>query len=124
MNAVRDTVRRAYEVCPVEVSIAVLGGSWKMTIVKNLLGGPVRYGALGRLVGPITPRVLTRQLRELESDGIVERTSYPEVPPRVEYSLTTQGKALEPFVNALNEWGKQYTAEVLLPAKHDLRSSR
>lgn len=115
-NGVRETVRRAYEVCPVEVSIAVLGGSWKMTIVKNLLDGPVRYGALGRLVGPVTPRVLTRQLRELESDGIVERTSYPEVPPRVEYSLTTLGKALEPFVNALNEWGKQYSAEVLLPA--------
>ncbi|WP_084345197.1 helix-turn-helix domain-containing protein [Rhodococcus sp. 1163] len=122
-NAVRETVRRAYEVCPVEVSIAVLGGSWKMTIVKNLLDGPVRYGALGRLVGPVTPRVLTRQLRELESDGIVERTSYPEVPPRVEYSLTAQGKALEPLVNALNAWGKQYAAEVLLPALPNLRSA-
>nr|WP_238554060.1 helix-turn-helix domain-containing protein [Gordonia sp. KTR9] len=111
----RDPVRRAYEVCPVEVSVAVLGGSWKMTIVKNLLEGPMRYGALGRAVGPVTPRVLTRQLRELESDGIVQRTAFPEVPPRVEYSLTEQGQALGPFVSALNEWGKNYATEVIEP---------
>lgn len=110
---VREPVRRALESCPVEVSIAVLGGAWKMTIVKNLLDGPLRYGALGRAVGNVTPRVLTRQLRELESDGIVSRTAYPEVPPRVEYRLTPQGAALEPFVNSLNDWGKQYISEVL-----------
>lgn len=114
-SALRDPVRRAYEVCPVEVSVAVLGGSWKMTIVKNLLEGPMRYGALGRAVGPVTPRVLTRQLRELESDGIVQRTAFPEVPPRVEYSLTGQGQALRPFVSALNEWGKSYASEVIEP---------
>ncbi|MET4165103.1 DNA-binding HxlR family transcriptional regulator [Gordonia terrae] len=114
-STLRDPVRRAYEVCPVEVSVAVLGGSWKMTIVKNLLEGPMRYGALGRAVGPVTPRVLTRQLRELESDGIVQRTAYPEVPPRVEYSLTEQGHALSPFVSALNEWGKTYVTEVIEP---------
>lgn len=114
-SVLRDPVRRAYEVCPVEVSVAVLGGSWKMTIVKNLLEGPLRYGALGRAVGPVTPRVLTRQLRELECDGIVQRTAYPEVPPRVEYSLTEQGRALRPFVTALNEWGKTYATEVIEP---------
>ncbi len=90
-----------------------------MTIVKLLLDGPMRYGALGRAVGPVTARVLTRQLRELEVDGIVERTAYPEVPPRVEYSLTSHGLALEPFVVALNSWGKRYTAEVLLPRMGD-----
>lgn len=111
----RDSVRRAYEVCPVEVAVAVLGGSWKMTIVKSLLDGPMRYGALGRAVGPVTPRVLTRQLRELESDGIVTRSAFAEVPPRVEYSLTEQGQALAPFVSALNEWGKSYAHSVIEP---------
>lgn len=118
--ALRDTVRRAFEVCPVEVSIAVLGGAWKMTIVKHLLGGPLRYGELRRAVGPVTPRVLTRQLRELECDGIVQRKAYPEVPPRVEYSLTEMGHALDPFVTALNEWGKKYTADVINPKQAQL----
>lgn len=118
VESVRESVWRAHQVCPVEVSVAVLGGSWKMTIVKLLLDGPIRYGALGRAVGPVTPRVLTRQLRELEADGIVVRTAYPEVPPRVEYSLTQLGQALEPFVAALNTWGKQYAAEVLLPRRN------
>lgn len=111
----RDPVRRAYEVCPVEVSVAVLGGAWKMTIVKHLLDAPMRYGALGRAVGPVTPRVLTRQLRELESDGIVERAVFPEVPPKVVYSLTEQGKALAPFVEALNDWGKNYAEQMIVP---------
>lgn len=118
----RDPVRRAYEVCPVEVSVAVLGGSWKMTIVKNLLEGPMRYGALRRAVGPVTPRVLTRQLRELESDGIVERAVFAEVPPRVEYSLTEQGQALRSFVSALDEWGKNYAREVIEPKRSAQRS--
>ncbi|GAA1483088.1 hypothetical protein GCM10009624_35280 [Gordonia sinesedis] len=111
----RDAVRKAYEVCHVEVAIAVLGGAWKMTIVKRLLNGPMRYGALGRGIGPVTPRVLTRQLRELEADGIIIRTAYPEVPPRVEYSLTEQGYALQPFVCALDDWGQRYTSEVITP---------
>ncbi|MGU3293241.1 winged helix-turn-helix transcriptional regulator [Williamsia sp. M5A3_1d] len=111
----REPVRRAYEVCPVEVSVAVLGGAWKMTIVKSLLDSPMRYGALGRAVGPVAPRVLTRQLRELESDGIVERTVFGEVPPKVVYSLTAQGKALAPFVAALNEWGTRYAEQVIAP---------
>lgn len=114
-SELRESVKRAYAVCPVEVSIAVLGGAWKMTIVKNLLDRPMRYGELGRAVGPVTPRVLTRQLRELESDGIVQRAVFAEVPPRVEYSLTDQGLALAPFVHALNEWGKEYTRQVIEP---------
>ncbi|MET4050532.1 MULTISPECIES: helix-turn-helix domain-containing protein [unclassified Rhodococcus (in: high G+C Gram-positive bacteria)] len=105
---IREPVRRALEACPVEVSVAVLGGAWKMTIVKYLLEGPKRYGELRRSVGQVTPRVLTRQLRELENDGIVTRTAYAEVPPRVEYSLTSQGLALRAFVSALNDWGKNY----------------
>ncbi|MBB5914551.1 DNA-binding HxlR family transcriptional regulator [Nocardia transvalensis] len=105
---VRVPVRRAMEVCPVEVAVAVLGGAWKMTVVKNLLDGPLRYGELRRRVGDVTPRVLTRQLRELEQDGIVTRHAYAEVPPRVEYSLTSTGAGLRDFVAELNRWGDEY----------------
>ncbi|MFW0785323.1 helix-turn-helix domain-containing protein [Gordonia sp. CPCC 206044] len=104
----RKTVASALEVCPVEVAVAVLGGAWKLTIVKQLLEGTRRFGELGRLVGPVNPRVLTRQLRELEADGIVSRTVYAEVPPRVEYSLTELGGSVAPAVAWLDEWGAEY----------------
>ncbi|GAA2061704.1 winged helix-turn-helix transcriptional regulator [Williamsia deligens] len=105
----RKAVVSAMQVCPVEVAVAVVGGSWKLTVVKNLLDGPMRFGALGRAVGPVNPRVLTRQLRELEADGIVRREVFAEVPPRVEYSLTELGDTLRPAVAWLNEWGARYT---------------
>lgn len=107
----RKQVETALTVCPVEVAVAVLGGAWKLTIIKHLLGGRRRFGELGRLVGPVNPRVLTRQLRELEADGLLTRTIYPEVPPRVEYSLTDLGESLEPAVAWLNEWGAKYVGE-------------
>lgn len=102
----RESVRRAQEVCPVEVSIAVVGGAWKMTVVKHLTDGALRFGELGRAVGNVTPRTLTRQLRELETDGIVHREVYAEVPPRVEYSLTESGRALNAALGPLGEWGR------------------
>lgn len=104
----RPAVESALEVCPVEVAVAVLGGSWKLTIVKHLLTGPHRFGELGRAVGPVTPRVLTRQLRDLESDGLVSRTVFAEVPPRVEYALTDLGETLRPAVGWLDAWGASY----------------
>lgn len=104
----REGVRRAQEVCPIEVAIAVVGGAWKMTVVKHLREGPKRFGELGRAVGPVTPRVLTRQLRELETDGIVHREVFPEVPPRVEYSLTPLGRSLSTLVHDLDDWGASY----------------
>ncbi|WP_280517961.1 winged helix-turn-helix transcriptional regulator [Myceligenerans indicum] len=105
----REPVRRATQACPVEVAIAVVGGAWKMTVVKHLLGGPLRFGALNRAVGPVTPRVLTRQLRDLEADGIVHREVFPQVPPRVEYSLTPLGESLAGLVRSLDAWGEAYT---------------
>nr|WP_207837919.1 helix-turn-helix domain-containing protein [Williamsia soli] len=107
-DSIRGPVQRAMDVCPVEVAIAVLGGAWKMTIIKHLLEGPLRYGELRRRVGSVTPRVLTRQLRELEHDGIVVRHAYAEVPPRVEYSLTSTGEGLKAFALELNQWGDDY----------------
>ncbi|MBA4022798.1 MAG: transcriptional regulator [Gordonia sp.] len=111
-DGIRGPVQRAMDVCPVEVAIAVLGGAWKMTIVKHLLEGPLRYGELRRRVGNVTPRVLTRQLRELEQDGIVVRHAYAEVPPRVEYSLTATGEGLKAFALELNQWGDEYIKDL------------
>ncbi|WP_437426586.1 winged helix-turn-helix transcriptional regulator [Williamsia muralis] len=112
----REAIRKAAEVCPVEVAVAVLGGSWKMTIVKHLTEGTLRFGELGRAVGTVTPRVLARQLRELEADGIVLRTVYSQVPPKVEYSLTPLGETLAPMVRALNDWGAGYLDQVGAPS--------
>jgi DNA-binding HxlR family transcriptional regulator len=108
----RAPVERALEICPVEVAIAVVGGAWKMTTVKHLSQRVHRFGELRRAVGPVTPRVLTRQLRELEQDGIVERHVYAEVPPRVEYSLTPLGKTLSNLVEQLDDWGARYATHV------------
>jgi DNA-binding HxlR family transcriptional regulator len=108
----RLTVQRAMQVCPVEVAIAVIGGAWKMTAVKHLYERTHRFGELRRAVGPVTPRVLTRQLRELEADGVVERKVYPEVPPRVEYSLTPLGRTLGSLVEQLDEWGQAYKSHL------------
>ncbi len=107
----RPPVLRATQVCPVEVAIAVLGGSWKMTVVKQLNQRTHRFGELRRAIGHVTPRVLTRQLRELEADGVVRRTVYPEVPPHVEYSLTELGRTLGPLVAQLDDWGRNYLAQ-------------
>ncbi|WP_156045664.1 MULTISPECIES: helix-turn-helix domain-containing protein [Actinomycetes] len=115
----REAIRKAAEVCPVEVAVAVLGGSWKMTIVKHLTEGTLRFGELGRAVGAVTPRVLARQLRELEADGIVLRTVYSQVPPKVEYSLTPLGETLSPMVRALNDWGASYLDQVSAPSESE-----
>ncbi|WP_202912044.1 winged helix-turn-helix transcriptional regulator [Nesterenkonia muleiensis] len=104
----RTPVRRAMEVCPVEVGVSVVGGAWKLTIIKNLLEGTLRFGELGRLIPLVNRKTLTRQLRELEEDGIVTRVVYPEVPPKVEYSLTSLGLSLAPLVQVMNAWGEAY----------------
>lgn len=104
----REAVRRAGQTCPVEVAVTVLGGSWKLTAVKVLLEGTIRSAELARRIPNAPARSLTRALRELEADGIVERTIYPEVPPHVEYSLTPQGQGLTGIVAAMDAWGQNY----------------
>ncbi|MDP9843463.1 winged helix-turn-helix transcriptional regulator [Streptosporangium lutulentum] len=94
--------------CMVEVAMEILGGRWKLAIVYKLLQGTHRFGELKREMHGITPRMLTRQLRELEEDGILSRMVYREVPPRVEYSLTCTGRSLEKIVNLLDRWGRSY----------------
>ncbi|MFI6538680.1 winged helix-turn-helix transcriptional regulator [Nonomuraea sp. NPDC050547] len=94
--------------CMVEVAMEILGGRWKLAIVYKLLQRTHRFGELQREMPGITPRMLTRQLRELEEDGIISRMVYREVPPRVEYSLTDTGRSLETIVGLLDTWGRSY----------------
>ena len=98
--------RRATK-CPAEVTLAVIGGRWKVLILYQLFQGVMRFSELRRAVPGITQKMLTQQLRELERDGVVRRTVYPQVPPRVEYSLTPRGETLKPVVNAMCRWGVQ-----------------
>lgn len=101
------------EGCPVEVTLDVISGKWKGIIIYNLLSGKKRFNQLRRLMPTITQRMLTLQLRELESDGIVHREVYNVIPPKVEYSLTRFGKSLKPIILLMREWGEQYTDEIL-----------
>lgn len=95
--------------CPVEVTLGVIGGKWKAVLVFHMArGGAQRFAELRRKTPGISERILTRQLRELESDGIVSREVFPEVPPRVEYSLTEYGESLRPVTEAMCEWGKRH----------------
>ena len=98
--------------CPVEAALNRIGGKWKGLIVLRLLRRTWRFNELNRSLTGCTQRMLTNQLKELEQDGIVHRKAYPEVPPRVEYSLTERGKDLEPMVRAMCEWGQVHVQGV------------
>lgn len=98
--------------CPVEACLEVIGGKWKGVILFYLLAGTKRFGELRRLMPTVTQRMLTRQLRELEADQVVARVVYPEVPPRVEYSLTQFGQTLAPVLHVLQVWGTQYLDQI------------
>ncbi|MGI5125302.1 winged helix-turn-helix transcriptional regulator [Pseudonocardia sp. CA-107938] len=108
----RDTVRKAAQSCPTELAMEVVGGKWKIVILEHLGSGTLRFGQLQRSLPGITARMLTRQLRELESDGLVTRTVHAEVPPRVEYALSERGASLAPIIAQLRSWGEDYRTEV------------
>lgn len=90
--------------CEVEITLKVIGGRWKVLIIRELIGGAKRFGTLQRALSGITQKMLTQQLRELEQDGIVHREVYPQIPPKVEYSLTHLGETLKPILYAMHEW--------------------
>ena len=94
--------------CPVEAALEVIGGKWKGVTLFHLLDGVKRFNDLQRDVGNVTQRMLTKQLRELEDAGLVNREVYPVVPPKVEYSLTKKGETLRPILNALKDWGETH----------------
>ena len=94
--------------CPVETTLMLIGDKWKVLILRDLMPGTKRFGELKKSIGHISQKVLTAQLREMEENGLVERKAYPEVPPRVEYSLTPLGRSLQPIMDAMRVWGEQY----------------
>jgi len=94
--------------CSVESALAVIGGRWKGVVIYWLSTRTLRFGELRRLLPNCSQRMLTLQLRELEEDGLVKRTVYAEVPPRVEYELTAFGRSLEPIMLSLKDWGERY----------------
>ena len=93
--------------CPVETTVGVIGGKWKPVLVFHLVSGARRYSELRRLVPKASDRMLTRSLRELEQANLVSRRVFAEVPVRVEYSLTRDGRTLIPILEAMSEWGRR-----------------
>ncbi|MFE6686229.1 winged helix-turn-helix transcriptional regulator [Streptomyces sp. NPDC057743] len=108
MRRVRERVEEMAEYCNTEVVLSVVGGKWKLLILRYLLQRTHRFGELRQAMPGITQRMLARQLRELEDDGLVNRTVYPVVPPCVEYELTEAGRSLGPLIEQLHEWGGWY----------------
>lgn len=95
-------------VCPVETTLDLIGGKYKALILWHLSGGTLRFNQLQKLITSATPRMLTLQLRELEKQNLIHRQVYPEVPPRVEYSMTDLGRSLMPILTGMRDWGAQY----------------
>ena len=99
------------EHCPVGETIRLIGGKYKALILWFLTEGTLRYGELQKKIPEATPKMLTQQLRELEADALIQRTVYPVVPPKVEYSLTALGKSMIPILESLYQWGESYLKE-------------
>ena len=96
--------------CPVATTVQVIGSKWKLVIMRNLLVRPWRFNELRKSLDGISQKVLTDSLRSMESDGIIIRTVYPEVPPRVEYSLSPLGETMRPILDAMQAWGNAFKA--------------
>ncbi len=94
--------------CPVETTLMLIGDKWKVLILRDLMPGAKRFGELRKSIGTVSQKVLTAQLRDMEASGLISRKVYPQVPPRVEYSLTDLGKSLKPILEAMQDWGRYY----------------
>ncbi len=94
--------------CPVATTVSLIGSKWKLLIMRNLLVRPWRFNELQKSIDGISQKVLTEALRSMVDDGIVIRKAYPEVPPRVEYSLTELGESMRPIIKAMENWGTAY----------------
>lgn len=105
--------------CPVELTMAVIGDKWKIFILRDLLQGTKRFGELQRSIHGVSQKMLTQQLRSMEADGIISRTVYPQVPPKVEYSLTELGWSLAPVISAMTRWGMEYRRSYQVPVAED-----
>ena len=103
-----QTVKKDLPACPVETTLTLIGDKWKVLILRDLMPGTKRFGELKKSIGTVSQKVLTAQLRDMENNGLLTRTVYAEVPPRVEYSLTDLGKSLKPILDAMWTWGEEY----------------
>ena len=97
--------------CPVATTVQMIGSKWKLLIMRNLLARPWRFNELKKDLAGISQKVLTDSLRSMEADGIITRTVYPEVPPRVEYALSDLGESMRPIMDAMEIWGTAYKAQ-------------
>lgn len=95
-------------ICPVEITMGLIGEKWKVLIIRDLLTGTKRFGELQRSIGGVSQKVLTNNLRQMEKCGLISRKVYAEVPPRVEYSLTETGLSLKPILDSMVKWGNEY----------------
>ena len=100
--------------CTVEAALGVIGGKWKGVVLYHLLSGTLRFNEIRRKLPSITQRMLTNQLRELETSGLITRTVFAQVPPRVDYQLSERGRSLEPVILALKRWGDEYMADAVV----------
>lgn len=105
-------MKKEMPACPVETTLMLISDRWKVLIIRDLLDGTKRFGELQRSVGNISQKVLTANLRAMEESGLLTRKVYPEVPPRVEYTLTETGYSLKPILDAMKEWGTNYKNSV------------
>ena len=103
--------KKALPACPVETTLMLIGDKWKVLILRDLLPGTKRFGELKKSIGGVSQKVLTAQLRDMEKSGLLTRTVYPEVPPKVEYTLTELGLSLKPILDAMWSWGEEYQAQ-------------
>lgn len=105
-------MRKELPTCPVETTLTLISDRWKVLIIRDLLDGTKRFGELKKSVGSISQKVLTTNLRAMEESGLLSRKVYPEVPPRVEYTLTETGYSLKPILDAMSEWGTTYQQKI------------
>ena len=112
----------AGEFCPTAATVAAIGGRWKVVLLWYLIGGKLRFSELRRKVAGISQKMLTEQLRELEGHGLVTRTVYAEVPPRVEYAATPLGESLRPVITAMAEWGQMHGEKITNRPKGEARN--
>ena len=98
--------------CPVATTVSLIGSKWKLLIMRNLLARPWRFNELQKSIDGISQKALTEALRSMEADGIVIRKAYPEVPPRVEYSLTELGESMRPIIKSMESWGMAYKEQM------------
>ena len=102
---------KALPACPVETTLTLISDKWKVLIIRDLLSGTKRFGELKKSIGSVSQKVLTSQLRQMEESGLLIRTVFPEVPPRVEYTLTELGHSLKPVLDAMWNWGEEFKSQ-------------